>query len=371
MDGVVSRMTAFQSGDGGLMLDLPPCNGFQRKLIFQQKDAFPGLHMHSEQNEKNERFIRCVRLVGDPKTAADKLAEEKDKEAIENAVGVSLVFKAMMDSGKLIVGHNMMLDVIHSLRQFHCKLPEEFPEFQKLVVQSMPRLVDNKLLAKHDKYQTVFDKTHLGNVFTTAQSGRFRQPAIAVHKDIQQTEQAHDAAYDAYMTGFSFLRLLRGLEDGPIPIGPVDLSSEHVDKLMHKVNMMQSFDVPFIDLAQENVAPKRPNIMVMTFPKEWDFKAIMSFFTAHESAVPNQLKWINDTSAYVCFNTVVNVSLVIAELSKAASAEGVEFIPVDASGHGPTIPQKRKSSASPGAPAADLKKQRSEDLTVLEPADPV
>lgn len=39
----------------------------------------------------------------------------------------SNIFLYMSMQGKLVVGHNMLLDVMHTIHQFYCPLPEVNP----------------------------------------------------------------------------------------------------------------------------------------------------------------------------------------------------------------------------------------------------
>ena len=52
------------------------------------------------------------------------------------------------NEGKLVIGHNMMLDVLYTTRQFVQDLPEELTEFKQLVKQVLPGgCIDTKLMS--------------------------------------------------------------------------------------------------------------------------------------------------------------------------------------------------------------------------------
>ena len=52
------------------------------------------------------------------------------------------------DQGKLVVGHNMMLDVLYTTRQFVQDLPEQLVEFKELFKQVFTGgCIDTKLMS--------------------------------------------------------------------------------------------------------------------------------------------------------------------------------------------------------------------------------
>ena len=52
------------------------------------------------------------------------------QDDVEDAAGFSKVIDLISSTGKPVVGHNIMLDVMHVLHQFSCQLPEVTTIFQ-------------------------------------------------------------------------------------------------------------------------------------------------------------------------------------------------------------------------------------------------
>uniref|UniRef100_A0A2D4H544 Uncharacterized protein n=2 Tax=Micrurus corallinus TaxID=54390 RepID=A0A2D4H544_MICCO len=77
----------------------------------------------------------------------------REQEELRDAVGFSRVIHALANSGKLVVGHNMLLDVMHTIHQFYCSLPEDFREFKELATCVFPRLLDTKLMASTQPFK--------------------------------------------------------------------------------------------------------------------------------------------------------------------------------------------------------------------------
>lgn len=84
-------------------------------------------------------FIRITKLT-------EKQHEERKKEKIErfendckNAIGFRRVIDMISESKKMIVGHNMLLDVCHVIGQFVQPLPDTLAEFKKITHSLFPK----------------------------------------------------------------------------------------------------------------------------------------------------------------------------------------------------------------------------------------
>lgn len=84
-------------------------------------------------------FIRVVRLS--EKQAKDRQKEKMDKFEKDRAlaIGFRKVIDLISQSGKTVVGHNMLLDVCHMVGQFVEPLPETLPEFKTLAHRLFPK----------------------------------------------------------------------------------------------------------------------------------------------------------------------------------------------------------------------------------------
>ena len=89
--------------------------------------------------------------------------DQAEMESLEDSLGFTRVIQKITESGKLVVGHNMLLDVAFTLNQFAAPLPTEYHEFkvipnqyknsskltfnQALAATALPRVMDTKLMA--------------------------------------------------------------------------------------------------------------------------------------------------------------------------------------------------------------------------------
>jgi poly(A)-specific ribonuclease len=67
--------------------------------------------------------------------AKEKEAKDAERDAAETinldeAMGFSKVVRHLASSGKTVVGHNMLLDLCHTVHQFIAPLPEEYHDFK-------------------------------------------------------------------------------------------------------------------------------------------------------------------------------------------------------------------------------------------------
>ena len=68
-------------------------------------------------------------------TASDeeKIQEDRDRlefAEVDEAVGFCKVIRKISESKKIVVGHNMFLDILYTLQQFVAPLPEDYDEFK-------------------------------------------------------------------------------------------------------------------------------------------------------------------------------------------------------------------------------------------------
>ena len=73
-----------------------------------------------------------------------KYEEEKKRavlDEIKDAAGFKSVIDAMAESGKPILGHNMLIDCLHLFEQFRATLPETLLEFKEKFHATFPRYV--------------------------------------------------------------------------------------------------------------------------------------------------------------------------------------------------------------------------------------
>ena len=118
---------------------------------------------------------------------------------------------------KPIIGHNMIYDVMYLYNQFIDDLPDTYRDFVQEWYDRFPSLYDNKVLCSASEY---FGRTDLGKIYEKClQDERLKTCGVKIGFDLEHgfknyegTEllsHYHEAAYDAYMTGFSYAHCLK------------------------------------------------------------------------------------------------------------------------------------------------------------------
>uniref|UniRef100_A0A8C7INA5 Poly(A)-specific ribonuclease PARN n=1 Tax=Oncorhynchus kisutch TaxID=8019 RepID=A0A8C7INA5_ONCKI len=218
---------------------------FQRKLIYQT--------LNSNKVDDEERKRR------------ERQKQEREQEELNDAVGFSRVIHAISKSGKLVVGHNMLLDVMHTIHQFYCVLPE---------VQNTHHLYMNTVgFPSYD----------------TAQ------------------EQLHEAGYDAFITGLCFISMANYLGTFLTPPrAHIPSQSKLIQPFVNKLFLMRIIDIPYLNISGPDLQPKRDHVLYVTFPKEWKTSDLYQLFSAFGNI---QVSWIDDTSAFVSLSQTDQVQI--------------------------------------------------------------
>ena len=287
----------------GKVTQFPPCNGYVRKLIYQTaKQRFKaGIHMEAATNEKKERFIVVTKVNEDEKKKLEDEKQAKEQELIENAVGFSQVVKMISQSGKVVVGHNMFLDLIHTTDQFLCPLPEYFEDFKATISAVFPRLVDTKVMANTQPFRDLIPTSVLADLVKNVSKKPFQKASVRFDEEFsrygENDEKSHEAGYDAYITGLAFISMtnyLGSFQEPPKVNVPPD--SSLVVPFINKIFVMRMEDIPYLNLAGPDLSPSRDHVFYLTFPSDWKQSDILDLFNNFGFVY---ISWINSTSAFV------------------------------------------------------------------------
>ncbi|XP_008121494.1 poly(A)-specific ribonuclease PNLDC1 isoform X1 [Anolis carolinensis] len=131
------------------------------------------------------------------------------------AKGFTNLFQALVKAKKPLVGHNMMMDLLHLHEKFYNPLPENYEEFKKNMHTLFPIILDTKNISKSIWKEFQFPQaSSLSEVYeelcsvinTTNQSC----PEIFHARDcLRYTTKMclHEAAYDAFLCGSVLLKI--------------------------------------------------------------------------------------------------------------------------------------------------------------------
>ncbi|XP_063900675.1 poly(A)-specific ribonuclease PARN-like [Zophobas morio] len=271
--------------------DIDAQNILQR-LYFQQeaKKEDPFLNFYSKNAGSYKR-----RYVAQKQTETEHLCNIRKQEKLkrlqlQRKVGFRNLFKLLVASKKPLIGHNLLYDLLFMLNSFQGPLPNSWADAKNLVHSLFPEIYDTKLLALH--FENRFTSTSLETLYNSLnkedQNGLMKSISISLplgfldyHPDIINSSGAHEAGYDAYITGCVFLRLRE------------DLNGD-VKDFVNRVHLMHSFYVANLDGNDIDVT-KGPVVLVYDFDKRMTTTDFLQLLGDR----PGQISWINDTSCYL------------------------------------------------------------------------
>ncbi|KAM4814472.1 poly(A)-specific ribonuclease PARN isoform X2 [Urocitellus parryii] len=315
IDQVVEKIEDLLQSEENKNLDLEPCTGFQRKLIYQTLSwKYPkGIHVETLETEKKERYIVISKVDEEERKKREQQKHAKEQEELNDAVGFSRVIHAIANSGKLVIGHNMLLDVMHTVHQFYSPLPSDLNEFKELTTCVFPRLLDTKLMASTQPFKDIINNTSLAELEKRVKETPFNPPKVESAEGFPSydtaSEQLHEAGYDAYITGLCFISMANYLGSflSPPKIH-VSARSKLIEPFFNKLFLMRVMDIPYLNLEGPDLQPKRDHVLHVTFPKEWKTSDLYQLFSAFGSI---QISWIDDTSAFVSLSQPEQVPIAV------------------------------------------------------------
>ncbi|KAL8728007.1 MAG: hypothetical protein Q9166_005678 [cf. Caloplaca sp. 2 TL-2023] len=121
--------------------------------------------------------------------------------------------KQLWGRSTVLVGHNLFMDLIYFYACFFGPLPDKVEDFQRVIHELFPRIIDTKYLATHDDPD--LEDSELGQL--DEQLSKQEAPKIELHlahpKYAEEKGKiSHEAGFDSYVTARLFLRLAVDLE---------------------------------------------------------------------------------------------------------------------------------------------------------------
>lgn len=177
---------------------------------------------------------------------------EPSEEELRNALlGFSRCFEALVASGKPIVGHNVLMDLLLFYHQFCEPLPKSYARLKTALSTLFPEVYDTKHIALQMRQQVQpWLKNYLeaGDLFSLHKAlGELPMPFTPYAEGTPKNLRAHEAGCDAYAAGLVFLRLAdiaahQLCEVPPPPLQPVDWTKLHraIKPFANRINMIRA-----------------------------------------------------------------------------------------------------------------------------------
>jgi len=237
-----------------------------------------------------------ARREKEAKDAADREAEFHRK------VGFHRVFKALVDKKKPLVGHNLLYDLLFMMAAFHGELPATWGEWKALTHTMFPTIYDTKYLAQcrhipHGRFETTALEPLYHSIAAQPTAPRISLPqGFEAYAKESGSGRAHEAAYDALMTGTVFAALMKELEG-------------HAPELVNRVNLMASVFELYL-AGPDPLGHEHGPILHLTFEKTVKTPDLLNCF----GELPGRVSWINDVSAHACMGLGVDPEAALLQL---------------------------------------------------------
>ncbi|XP_065558644.1 poly(A)-specific ribonuclease PARN-like isoform X2 [Artemia franciscana] len=309
-------------------LEIENSSRYQRKLMFEHL-RYPDLSFESIEGNGSRIFV----IEKKPKEEQLKILHEKEKEKLkelEEKVGFSRIVREISKSKKLIMGHNMTLDIIHILHQFISSVPYIYTDFKDMLTETFPRFIDTKVIAAA---QPVWDKiqdSSLPTLIETIKRGILPVPNLKDPKPgrgfILTDDKLHNAGFDAFITGVCFMSMMQYLAKigGTVSLlestGFVEFPL--TEPYLNKLHMMRSIDVKYMNIGGEELQTERSNVFYATFPRHWKSIDLISLFKPLGNV---EIQWIDDVSALIAVMDRSKKDSVISMVNKSSSADVISI----------------------------------------------
>ena len=309
----IEKMRQATSSETSLLLD--PCSALRRRLVYQEFSANDLAISKVPQEEGEELAQGHARLRISLTTPEEKMQERlrQMEDDLQQRVGLRHVIDAMVESKKPIVGHNCWLDLAFLYNSFVSRtLPDQLEEYLDNLHAKFPCIADTKYIIQADESvrKELYPGgrgTQLGKAFEKI---RAKGPEIifpdgyGAYED--NLDRAHDAAYDAYMTGVVFAGAASFLEGGLEGL----MAGDDPRNMLNRLNMMK-FGFPMV-LPGPNEEPQRTAFVHLTgFPKWTKTHHVKDNFAQFGDV--RRVHWVDDDNLFVQFATMQEASASVAQ----------------------------------------------------------
>ena len=117
--------------------------------------------------------------------------DQAEMESLEDSLGFTKVIQKITESGKLVVGHNMLLDVAFTLNQFAAPLPTDYHEFKVIPNQCKYLLSSFDFLPGARRYCSASRDGHKADGEHSSLEAGDHNHQHLYHHDLHQTGNQH------------------------------------------------------------------------------------------------------------------------------------------------------------------------------------
>eukprot|EP01102_Stenamoeba_stenopodia_P005043 TRINITY_DN15546_c0_g1_i1.p1 TRINITY_DN15546_c0_g1~~TRINITY_DN15546_c0_g1_i1.p1 ORF type:complete len:550 (+),score=125.28 TRINITY_DN15546_c0_g1_i1:168-1817(+) len=272
-----------------------PCDSFLRYHIIKEiYEKFPNVFVESTR-VRGKPFIVITEATDGEIKERELKQREKLADELESTIGFRRVIELLRDSKKPLIGYNMLRDLANAYHLFYKPLPDSCDQFKASLHTLFPKLYDVRFIASNHSELDVHYARSLVDIYFMLNVSKYHDSPKIVHADNfdrykeDESKFAHEAGFDAFMTGAAYLRMMYILN------GENDLSKladNANENRLYLTNWEASFNVSAL---QE--IPNFDNVFyVSNIP---DGSSTTSLYHIFAQFGRVQVKWINKNSAFV------------------------------------------------------------------------
>ncbi|XP_042652017.1 poly(A)-specific ribonuclease PNLDC1 isoform X2 [Tyto alba] len=271
IDKVTCWIAAAEEEETMVLQDLSGCQVFEIQLVLRQ----------ALQNVWTQPLGYKKVMVKKVSPQHRRLLENSPYDSCQkelillSARGFTNLFQTLVKAKKPLVGHNMLMDLMHLHDKFYNPLPESYQEFKRNIHNLFPVLIDTKTVTKSIWKKCPFPRvSNLLEVYEVLCSNLNPKdpacPVIDLASDCSryaEKKYPHEAGYDAFLCGSVLLKsahlLLRRSTDVAVEADPS--FSQYLTVLaeyLNKVNFIRG-GVSSINFSGEDVPCQHPPLLVV------------------------------------------------------------------------------------------------------------
>ncbi|KAM6355214.1 poly(A)-specific ribonuclease PNLDC1 [Podargus strigoides] len=272
IDEVTCWIAAAEEDDTMILQDLSVCQIFEVQLVLRQ--ALQNVWTQPLGNEK----VIVKKVSPENRRLLENSPDDScQKELILlSARGFTTLFQTLVKAKKPLVGHNMLMDLMHLHDKFYKPLPESYEEFKRNIHDLFPVLIDTKTVTKSiwKKWQFPW-VSNLLEVYEVLFSSDLNPkdptcPVIALASDCSryaEKKSPHEAGYDAFLCGSVLLMSAHLLwcrsKDDAVEADPSFSQYLTVlDEYLNKVNFIRG-GVSSINFSGKDAPCQYPPVLVL------------------------------------------------------------------------------------------------------------
>lgn len=185
----------------------------KKKLLAQYKDIYIATRKNLDKDSRFKTVNRAYKIKPEDLGLIKELEEARTEQRFQKKLEFSQIWdelKTQIKNRQIpVIGHNCMMDMEFLISHFERRLTPDFLRFKRLTRNAFSSGVfDTKILADEIKMK----RKSLGDLYKYVEKEIKTENTCNLASGFEFSEGvAHNAGYDAYMTGICFWKLLQHL----------------------------------------------------------------------------------------------------------------------------------------------------------------